>query len=64
MEKSKKEIVSEEFVKNERQLLSYALHLTGDINEAKDLLQEVALHSLIKAENIPRTVCLLHGQGR
>ncbi len=50
MEKSKKEIVSEEFVKNERQLLSYALHLTGDINEAKDLLQEVALHSLIKAE--------------
>lgn len=50
MEKSKKEIISEEFVKNEKQLLSYALHLTGDINEAKDLLQEVALHSLIKAE--------------
>lgn len=50
MEKSKKEVVGTEFIKNEKVLLSYAIYLTGDINEAKDLLQEVALHSLIKAE--------------
>ncbi|MBQ4062679.1 MAG: RNA polymerase sigma factor [Bacteroidaceae bacterium] len=48
MEKSRKNIVSEGLVKYNKQLLGFAISLTHNMEEAKDLTQETALHILNK----------------
>lgn len=48
MEKSRKNVICEGLVKYNKQLLAFAINLTHNIDEAKDLVQETALHILNK----------------
>ena len=50
MEKNGKKFIEEGLVKHHDQLLRYAMSLTRDTNDAQDLLQDIALHALKKAD--------------
>ena len=48
MEKSRKNVICEGLIKYNKQLLAFAINLTHNMDEAKDLVQETALHILNK----------------
>ena len=50
MEKNGKKFIEEGLVKHHNQLLGYAMSLTHDADDAQDLLQDIALHALKKAD--------------
>lgn len=50
MEKSRKQIIEAGLLKYRGQLLSYAMSLTNNLSDAQDLLQDISLHILEKAD--------------
>lgn len=50
MEKNGKKFIEEGLVKHHDHLLRYAMSLTHNTNDAQDLLQDIALHALKKAD--------------